>query len=170
MKGHGLVLEDASEATSSTVNATRERTTYQVYCSACRRYVDETLHPRCHVQTDNRSLPVSTVPPPRTTSVTAPVVAQHSVSRRQSNSASTAITVTWNNNSTVVAVTATPANIPPSSNGTEGEDESVIYLRCYECNVNVPHQVSINQSCHGPCQFCRVNRRHISCMEALRLQ
>jgi hypothetical protein len=76
-----------------------------------------------------------------------------------------ASTVTGNNNSTVVAASVTPATVPPSSNGTEGEDESVKYLRCYECNVNVPYQVFINQSCHGSCQFCRVNGRHISCME-----
>ena len=65
----------------------------------------------------------------------------------------------------IVSAAATPANVPPSSNGTEGEDESVIYRRCYECNLRVPYQTYYNQSCHGPCQFCRVNRRHISCMK-----
>jgi hypothetical protein len=73
--------------------------------------------------------------------------------------------VTGNNNSTVVSAAATPANVPPSSNGTEGEDESVIYRMCYECNFRVPYQMYVNQSCHRPCLFCRVNRRHISCME-----
>ena len=87
----------------------------------------ENQHPRCHGRTENRS---SAAPTASTTSVTVPVVAQHSVSRHQSNSASTAITVTGDNNSTVVAATATPANIPPSSNGTEGEDELVINRRC----------------------------------------
>ena len=48
---------------------------------------------------------------------------------------------------------------------TESEEDSTIYRRCYDCKVNVPYQVSRNQSCHGSCQFCGVNRRHISCME-----
>jgi hypothetical protein len=63
--------------------------------------------------------------------VTAPVIDQYSVSRRQSNSASTAITVTGNNKSMVVSVAATPATVPPSSNRTKGEDEFVIYRICY---------------------------------------
>ena len=36
------------------------------------------------------------------------------------------------------------AVVKSSSNGTEGEDELVIYRRCYECNINVPYHVYIN--------------------------
>ena len=97
------------------------------------------MHPRCHGQAENISNAAHTN---SSTTVTAPVIAQHSVSRRQSNSASTAITVTGNNNSTVLAANLLPAYIPPSSNGTEGEDESVIYRKCYECNINVSYQIN----------------------------
>jgi hypothetical protein len=152
----------ASAVTSSTINVTGQQSTYQVYCSICRRYVAEKQHHRCDEQSEDRS---SAAPAAISTTVTAPEVAQHSVSRLQSNSASTVITVTGNNNSTVVLAAVTPATVPPSSNGTKGEDKSVIYRRYYECNVRVPYQTYINQSCHKPCQFFRVNQRHISCME-----
>ena len=73
--------------------------------------------------------------------------------------------MTGNNNSTVVSAAAASANPPPSSNDTEVEDETVIYRMCYECNMRVPYQMYVNQSCHRPCTLCRVNRRQISCME-----
>ena len=163
---HVLTRSDNQGPTTSTVNAVGQRAAYQVYCSICRRYVSEDLHPRCHDSTNNRDRSVTNTPTTNTViTVSALVMAQQSQSRSQSNSASTSVTVTGNNNSTIVAAHITPANVPPSRNGTEGEDESIIYRRCYECNINVPYQVYVNQSCHGPCQFCRVNRRHISCME-----
>ena len=80
-----VLIVSASAVTSSTVNATGQRSTYQVYCSVCRRYKAENQHPRCHGQTVDRSLQVSATATASTTSVTALVVAQHSVSRRQSN-------------------------------------------------------------------------------------
>ena len=94
----GNAKVSASAAILSTVNSTGQRSTYQVYCSVCRRYAAENEHPRCSGQAENRS---TAAPATSSTTVTAPVVAQHSVSRRQSNSASTAITVTGNNNSMV---------------------------------------------------------------------
>ena len=163
---HVLTRSNNQASTTSTVNAVIQRAAYQVYCSICRRYVPKDLHPRRHDSTNNHDRSVNSTPTTRTAvTVSAPVMAQQSQSRSQSNSASTSITVTGNHHSTVVAAHTAPATVPPSSNGTEGEDESVIYRRCYECNINVPYQVYVNQSCHGPCQFCRVNRRHISCME-----
>jgi hypothetical protein len=90
----GTSKAPVSAGTSSTSNATGQRSMYQVYCSTCRRYVAENQLHRCHGQSEDRS---SAAPAASSKTVTAPVAAQHVVSRLQSNSASTAITVTGNN-------------------------------------------------------------------------
>ena len=92
-------------------------------------------------------------------------MAQQAHSRSRNNTASTSVTVNGNNNSTVVGDNVPALHQSSSSNETEGEEDTTIYKRCYDCNVNVPYQVYENRSCHGPCLYCRVNKRHISCME-----
>ena len=92
-------------------------------------------------------------------------MAQQAHSRSRSNTASTSVTVNGSNNSTVVGDNVPALHQSSSSNSTEGEEDTTIYKRCYDCNVNVPYQVYENRSCHGPCKYCRVNKRHISCME-----
>jgi hypothetical protein len=123
------------------------------------------------VSTIYRGLFVSNSPTVNTTvTVAAPFIAQQSQSRSQSNSASTSVTKIGINSSTVVGANICCGskhllNQSSSSNGTEGEEDSIIYRQCYDCNVNVTYQVSPNGSRHGPCQLCGVNQRHISCME-----
>jgi hypothetical protein len=148
------------------VNAVEQRASYQVYCSICRRYVSKDLHPRCHVGTNNRERSATNTPATNTAvTVAAPVMAQQSQSRSHSNTASTSVTVNGNNYSTVVGSNNPALHQFSSSNATEGKEDTTIYRRCYDCNVNVPYQVSENRSCHGPCLLCGVNRPHISCME-----
>ena len=128
---HVLTRSNNQVTTTSTVNAAGQRAAYQVYCSIYRKYVSEDLHPRCHDSTNNQDSSVNNTPTTRTAvTVSAPVMAQQSQSRSQSNSASTSVTITGNNYSTTVAAHTTPATVPPSSNGTEGEDKSAIYRKC----------------------------------------
>ena len=92
---HVLTRSNKQASTTSTVNAVGQRAAYQLYCSICRRYVSEDLHPRCHDSTSNRDRSVTNTPTTSTAvTVSAPVMAQQSQSRSQSNSASTSITVT----------------------------------------------------------------------------
>jgi hypothetical protein len=107
--------------------------------------------PRCHDATNKRDRSTTNTTANIAVTVAAPVMAQQSHSRSQSN--------------TMVGSNVPALHQSSSSNATEGKEDTTIYRRCYDCNVNLPYQVYENRSCHGPCLFCRVNKCHISCME-----
>jgi hypothetical protein len=132
---HHRVLTRPSNSgrTTSAVNAVGQRSAYQVYCSICRRYVPEDLHPRCHDATNNRDRSSTNTTAPNTdVTIAAPVMAQQSHLRSQSNTVSTSVTVNGNNNSTVVGYKFSALHKSLSSNATEGEEDTTIYRRCYD--------------------------------------
>ena len=109
----------------------------ETFCPTCQRIVLTTEFPRCHQRVPKRPVASTTA------------------------------------EQTVTEPEPTSTTVPPntigdhslSDNGTEYEDEATICSFCNTCNKMVMHQTKENGSCHGPCVYCRVQKRHVSCME-----